>query len=491
MAPTTEPTSGAGTDPLAAGEAGARLVRGGSLRILAYVGAITTSVVAMPFVTRHLHRADYGRYVVVTSLMLIVAALTEGGIANLGVREFSTAPDAERREFMRGLIAIRVALSVLGGIAAVVFTLIARSPTVVVEGTAIAAAGLVLANLQVTLGVPLTARLRLGWLAALDFAAPATTALVLIVLVIARAPFLAFFGAADASFALTLAITAALVRGDLTLRPAFGLARWAALLRESFVFAAAAAITTIYFQVVVVAMSVIATSGQTGIFSLAFRILSVVNGIPVVIVASAFPVLLRAGRDDPERLRGALGQLLDGNLLLGGWLSLLLVAGAPFAVRVIGGPGYPGASTVLRILGAGVAATFVAAPLAMTLLSVREYRSLTITGVAMIAAAIAGCAILIPAHGARGAAIVTVSLEALIACTYAATLARTHPRLRPPLARTARIALALAIAFAAALVVPVSSVAAAAIGTATLAIAAVALRAAPVELLATLRARPD
>ena len=36
----------------------------------------------MPFVTRHLHKVDYGRYVVVTSLMLIVAALTEGGIAN-------------------------------------------------------------------------------------------------------------------------------------------------------------------------------------------------------------------------------------------------------------------------------------------------------------------------------------------------------------------------------------------------------------------------
>ena len=114
-----------------------------------------------------------------------------------------------------------------------------------VEGTAIAAVGLVLANLQVTLSVPLTARLRLTWLAVLDFAAPATTALVLIALVVARAPFLVFFGAADASFAVTLAITVALVRSDLTLRPAFRLARWRALLGESFVFAAATAISEI------------------------------------------------------------------------------------------------------------------------------------------------------------------------------------------------------------------------------------------------------
>ena len=174
-------------------------------------------------------------------------------------------------------------------------------------------------------------------------------------------------------------------------------------------------------------------------------------------------MLLRAGRDDPSGCGTRWPACSRANLLLGGWLSLLLVAGAPFAVRVMGGSGYPGASTVLRILGAGVVGDVHRgvladdAPLRSRVPPTdrhgrRDDRVL----------AIVGCAILIPTHGARGAAIVTVSLEALLACTYAGTLARTHPRLRPPLARTARIALALALAFAAALAVPVSSLGAAA-----------------------------
>src|ERR1019366_1929268 len=129
--------------------AGARFLRGGTLHGFAYVGGITTSVAVLPFVTRHLHRADYGRYVVVTSLMLIVTALTEGGIASLGVREFASAPGPERREFMRSLIGIRIALSALGGAGAIAFALIVGYPQVVVEGTAIAAFGLVLANVQI------------------------------------------------------------------------------------------------------------------------------------------------------------------------------------------------------------------------------------------------------------------------------------------------------------------------------------------------------
>ncbi|MGA2008325.1 MAG: oligosaccharide flippase family protein [Solirubrobacteraceae bacterium] len=489
MGSSTERAPASPGDPLAAGPAGAQFLRGGATRVFAYVGGIATSIVALPFVTRHLHSSDYGRYVVVTSLILIVALLSEGGIGNLGVREFSGAPGPERREFMRNLIGIRISLSALGGAGAILFALLAGYPRVEVEGTAIAAFGLVLAGVQVTLTVPLTAALRLQWLAALDFLVPAVTALGLVVLVVLGAPLLAFFAAAVVAYATSLVLTAALVRREVTLRPAFHPARWRELLRDSVVFAAATALGVVYFQVVVVAMSLISTPQQTGVFSLAFRVLSVVGGIPVLLGGSAFPILLRAARDDRERLRYACTRLLEGSLLLGGWLSLLVVAGAPFAIHVIGGPGFAGSATVLRILGAGVIATFVAAVFAMTLLSLRAYRLLIATSIGMVVLAVVLCALLIPTHGARGAAVVTLTLEVVLACTYATILAVRDPQLRPELGRCARICAALAIGFAAAIAVPVSSVPAALIGTAALALAAVALRAVPVELFALLRPR--
>jgi len=138
-----------------------------------------------------------------------------------------------------------------------------------------------------------------------------------------------------------------------------------------------------------------------------------------------------------------------------------------------------------------VIATYVAAVFAMTLLSLGSYRLLIGTAVAMVALAIGLCAVLIPAHGARGAAVVTLTLEVVLACAYGATLWATHPELRPQLALVTRIALALALGFGAALAVPVSSAPAALIGTATLGVAAVTLRAFPVELVHALRPRRD
>jgi len=104
----------------------------------------------------------------VTSLLLIVAAFTEGGIATLGVREFSSGGNSERDELMGSLLGMRLALSLAGAGGAILFTALAGYPGVVVAGTAIASIGLLLANLQVTLAIPLTAALRLQWLAVLD-----------------------------------------------------------------------------------------------------------------------------------------------------------------------------------------------------------------------------------------------------------------------------------------------------------------------------------
>jgi O-antigen/teichoic acid export membrane protein len=310
-------------------------------------------------------------------------------------------------------------------------------------------------------------------------------------LVVAGATLLPFFAAAVLSFAVTLTITVLLVRSQITLRPAFEPRRWRFLLSQSFVFAAATALGAVYFQIVVVAMSLLTNAGAVGIFSLAFRILSVVNGIPLLVVGSAFPILLRAARDDPVRLRYALQRLLEGELLIGGWLSLLIVAGAPFAVSVMGGSGYAGSGTVLRILGPGVIATFLAGVFLFALLAVRMYRPLIAINAGMIALAAALCATLIPAYGAQGAAIVTLSLEVVLASAYATALFVGHPELRPDLGLAGRIALAIAIAFAVALAVPLSSLLAAAAGTAALAVAVLALRALPRELLDALRQPTD
>jgi O-antigen/teichoic acid export membrane protein len=474
---------------LDSGGAGGRVVRGGGLRSIAFVAAIAVSIGSTTLVTRHLHKVSYGRLMAVTSLLVIVAGITEGGLGNLGLREYTTAPEAERREFMANLLGLRIALSALGGMGAVGFAIVAGYTRVEIEGTAIASIGLVLANAQVTLAIPLVAELRLGWMAVIDFVGPFVNSLLFVVLVVFGARLLPFYAAGTIAFATVLAITSGLVRTQVRLRPAFTPSRWRSLVAQTLVIAAATTLTLVYFQVVLVAMSIIANGQQLGIFSLAFRVLTVVNGIPGVVMSSGLPILMRAAHDDHERLRYALQRAIEASLLLGGWLSLLVITVAPLAISVLGGTDFAGSTSTLQILGIGVAATFLSILFSLTMFALRRYRVLIVINGAIVLLSIGLCAALIPAHGAHGAAIVVVVVELSLAVANGATLFLTNPQLRPSLGLPARAVAAVGIAFAVALAVPTSSLVSAVIGSAVLAVAAVTLRAVPRDLIDAVRSR--
>lgn len=470
------------SDILDSREAGGRYIRGTGLRMTGFAAGLAVGVIATPFVTRHLGSTGWGQYVTVTSLIFIVAALTEGGVANLGVRELSAGAERERREYMSSLIGLRIALTLLGAGAAVCFALLAYPP-LLVEGTIIAAAGLLVSALQITFALPLTVEMRLGWLAISDFLAQVITAAGMLTLVALGASLLPFFAIADITAAAMLVLTVALVHKRIPLRPSFNLWRWRSLLSESIVYAAATALGVVYFRIVVIASNLLTSATQTGYFGLSFRILDIVNSVPWLLATSAFPILARAARDDSQRLSYALQRLFETSLIVGGAVALGLFVGAPFAIGVVGGPSFQPSVTVLRILALGVPATFVLAVWSFGLLSLKRYRQLVLVNALTVVTAIALCAALIPLYGARGAAVVTATLEVLLAAGYAVALARRRPDLHPQLGRVPRIAFALATSFAVALLLPVPSVAAAAVGVPMFLLLARTLGAVPHELL--------
>ncbi|HXA55540.1 MAG TPA: hypothetical protein VNV37_11770, partial [Solirubrobacteraceae bacterium] len=401
----------------------------------------------------------------------------------------SIGDDAARRSFMRNLIGLRIVLTLAGAAGAMAFVLVAGYPRVLVEGTALACVGLLFGALQITLAIPLTARLRLGWLATSDFLAQFVTAMSMIVLVLAGAQLLPFYAVAALTALVTLMLTTALVRGEISLRPAFSIERWRALLSQSVVYAAATALGVVYFRVVVIAMSLLASGRQTGYFGLSFRVLDLVNGIPWLLITSAFPILSRAARDDNERLRYALQRLFDGSLVVGGFFSLCVVIGAPFAVQVVGGPKYQPSAEVLQIMGLGLTGTFLMVTWTFTLLTLRLFRQLILVNCLIVALAVVLCAILIPAYQARGAAVATATLEVVLAGGYAIVLARSRPDLRPSLGGVPRVALAFAAAFAVGALLPVPSVFATIAASLVLLAGLLALRALPSEFLEALRGR--
>jgi len=241
----------------------------------------------------------------------------------------------------------------------------------------------------------------------------------------------------------------------------------------------------------VIAADLLTSATQTGYFGLGFRIIDIVNAVPWLLATSAFPILARAARDDAERLGYALQRLFEAGLIVGGGCALGLFVGAPFAIEVVGGPDFAPSVTVLRILALGVPATFLVATWSFALLSLKRYRELIIVNGLVVATAIGLCLALIAPYGADGTAVVTATLEVVLASGYAVALMRWRRDLRPRLERVPRIALALAVAFALGLLAPVYPVAGVAVGLLTFALLLKAFGALPEELFHALAGRRD
>ena len=414
----------AAEDPYAVGKAGGRVIRGGSLRVAGSMAGLLAAAVSAPLVVRHLGPTDYGHYVTVSSVIFVVTALTDGGLGNVAVRLFSSSETSERRSLVANLTGLRLALGAVGAFGAVGFGLLAGYERIIVVGLALGAVGYIFAGVQGSYSVALSGSLRLPALAGLEAFRSLATSVLLIALVILGSGLTGFYLVAVVMQSLALVVTGVLVRREVPLRPEFHRGRWSDLLHETALYALAATLGAIYFQVALITMSLIDPGPQTGYYAIAFRIVEIVGSIPWLLAGSVLPVLAVAASNDRERLRYVAGRVFEGAAIAGGWVAVVIIVGARFGIEIIAGPkGYPSIG-VLRIMGIGVTATFVVASWSFVLLSLREYRQLVLANVGAFALAITLSLILIPALHARGGAITTAALELTLAGSYIALLSR-------------------------------------------------------------------
>jgi O-antigen/teichoic acid export membrane protein len=277
------------------------------------------------------------------------------------------------------------------------------------------------------------------------------------------------------------------VRGRV--RPGFAAdtALWRSLLRDTLVYGAANALGVVYFQIAVIAMSVLSTDRETSYYALAFRVLELVNVVPFLLATSAFPLLARAAGRDADRLRYALGRMFDVALIVGGLATIGFVVGAPFAVALLGGDELAPSVPVLRTMGAALVASFLIAVWAHALLSLRRHAALLVANAGALLLALVLSVVLLPSGGARAGALVTVALELALAVGYALALALGRRDLLPSPRIVPRWLAALGAALAVGLLVPVHSVVATALAAALYLALIAAARALPRELLEAVR----
>jgi O-antigen/teichoic acid export membrane protein len=476
-------------DVLDTPEAGPAAVRGGSVRVVGYAVGVLLTVGSAALLFRHLGVVDSGRYVTVLALTTLVAGVTDVGLTTIGVRELAVRDGPGRRRLMRNLLGLRLVLTGVGVGVAVLFAVVAGYDADMVAGTALAGVAVVGVAVQSTLGISLVVQLRVGWVTGLELLRQAVLVAGIVVLVALGAGIVPFLAVQIPAALAALVATIALIRGSVSVAPAFERAEWVPLLRSVLPFAAATVIAAVYFRAALLVLELVSTPRETGLFSAPFRITEVLLAVPNLVVGTAFPIFARAARDDHARLAYGVERVFQASVALGCAALVGLVLGAPFVIEVVAGDGFEASADVLRVQAVALAISFVATPLTYTMLSLRMHGAILVLSSIALAVNLTAVAILGSSEGATGAAIGTVIAEVAGLSVAWAILARRNRSVAPGVGVVLRVIPALAAALAVGLIPGLPSVVAALLGLAVFAGLAYLSGAVPPELLDAFRGR--
>ncbi len=422
--PQAPPVEEPQTDLVGSSDAGPVALRGSLMLGASYAVSISLSLISVPLLIRHLGIAGFGRYTTVVAIVTIVSGLSDAGLFNIALREWSTRTGEDRLQLMRTLIGIRLELSGIGVLIGAAFALVAGYDNILVLGTLIAGTGMVLQATTNLLTVPLQGELRFGWIAVIDIARQAVSVALIVALVLVGASLTPFFAVTIPAGVVTIAFTLKLVRRQLPFSPQLRGGEWWPLVKDTLPYAAAIAVNTLYFRVTIVVMSLAATAQQTGYFATSFRVTEVLIGVPALAVGAAFPILSRAARDDRERFAYASERVIELSLIAGVALLLAVVLTAPFIIDVLAGANGAPAVPVLQIQGLALVATFLSMATGYALLSTRRHSALLIANGVALLANIVLTLVLVPISQARGAATAAVIAETCLAASQLVLLLR-------------------------------------------------------------------
>lgn len=182
-------------------------------------------------------------------------------------------------------------------------------------------------------------------------------------------------------------------------------------LRRGLPFAASGALYTLYFQVDMALLASLGSAGEVAQYRAAFNFMAAAVVLAVALNNEIMrPRLYRVEVASPEFgavLRTSLGFTVAAGAT--GALALL-VLGEP-AVHLLFGSRYEAAGDLVQIMGLAVFPHFLNSWAGNSLVARRQVAEVVKLQAALVALNVAGNVVLIPSHGARGAAAMTVATE--------------------------------------------------------------------------------
>jgi O-antigen/teichoic acid export membrane protein len=473
---------------LSAADAGGRVVRGGLLRIAATIVNLAANLAGAILMIRRLGASAgdsrYGLFISLSALAVITLTLADGGLQQLGAREYIHGEPDHRPQILRDLLGIRVALLTPAIAVVALVAALSKQDATLVFGAVLAAGGQATLMVQQTMSVPLQTTLNLGILAVIDLVRGIAGTALVAVFYIANTGLLPYFSVQLLAGILAMAVMW-IVAPTTRATPDLAGSGWRTFLLASIPFAVAAAAGVVYFRLGAWLIDLVSPADADS-YAIAFRAIEALTAIPAILVGAAFPVIASALKDR-ARLASALQTSFDASLATGAPLALGVILAAPLATTILahGKPGEQAAIAPLRLLGIALATSFLVYSWSYTLLALGRYRALTIVSAAAAIVVAVGCVALGRSYGATGTAAATILGELTVVVGAGIALRLQDPALVPNPRFALRVAVAsglgiipLALGLATWLALP--------LGMVLYIVAALVLRAVPPQVLTAL-----
>lgn len=181
------------------------------------------------------------------------------------------------------------------------------------------------------------------------------------------------------------------------------------LFEKSIIFNIYAFVGNLYDRLDVVLISKLAGDYATGVYSVAYRPLGIVQLVPYGVLYSLLPTLSRnaGGVEERRHLERAMGLLLTAAFAL--VLATMVFAGP--AVRLLLGQSYAESAAALKILIWAVILRYVNYALGVRLLAGGHERVFVLTSLVCLGVNVVGNLLLIPVYSWRAAAALTIVTE--------------------------------------------------------------------------------
>ncbi len=391
-----------------------RRVTSATLLGLAGRGAVLLlGLVSIAITTRYLGPDRYGRFALALSFVQLFGVLADAGLTTIIVRELARKPE-RAASVLGSALALRSGLAVAAAGAAALAALLMPYPPDVRVAVLIAGIPLVLGLLNSAFVAVLQSDLRAGRIAIADVAGRAAAVAAVALVAALDLGFYAVVGAAGVGAAVTLALTSLLARSWLPERPRADRATMRELLVAAAPLGVALALNEAYFRADALIISLSRPFEELGLYALAWRVGELTATLPAAFLVAVFPLLARFVAASDPRMPAALRTAADVLMSAGVALAVGGALVAPELARALGGEGFEGAATPLRILLAAAAIGFVNGLYGHALIAAdRQLAALWLNVVALVLNVALNIA-LVPAYGIEAAAWTALGCELVL-----------------------------------------------------------------------------